>query len=320
MHELVKRLGYAVEIHPQVMTGTTRPDFLVTKAGETSFILEATLATSMSQEEAAANSRLNAVYNALNKVSSPNFFIGVEAKGAPSTPVPGKEVRKAVEAFLQGLNPDLVVAQLQSGGGLDDLPRQQFKHHDWRLEFYAMPKSPAARGKPDIRPLGILGPGKAREVDDRGPLRDAILAKGGRYGDLGMPYIIAVDALGQWSLDRIDIEEALFGKEAVYVTRENPEEARLTREPDGAWVGKKGKQYTRVSAVLIVGDVTPWTAGARTPVVYHNPWAKYPCPDALAQLRSAHVDNDRMKERDGLTGYEIFELPTGWPVESGEEH
>jgi hypothetical protein len=316
MHELLKGLGYAVEIHPHLLTGTTRPDFLVSKAGQASFILEATLATNISYREAAANARLNSVYNALNQVLSPNFFIGIEVFGTPSTPVPGKKLRKAVELFLQGLNPDAVGAVLQGGGGLGDLPRGQFTHGDWSIEFYPIAKSHAARGKPGIRPLGILGPGGAREVDDRGPLRDAILAKGGRYGDLGVPYIIAVDALGQWWLDRSDIMEALFGQEAFYFDPLNPGEPQMTRNPDGAWFGKKGRQYTRVSAVLIGGDITPWTVGARIPVIYHNPWAKHPCPDALAQLRSAHPENNTMKEREGLTGYDIFGLPAGWPTES----
>jgi hypothetical protein len=117
MHQLMKRLGYEVEIHPEVSTGAKRPDFMVSKAGEDSFILEATLAVSMSREEEAANARLNAVYDALNKVSSPDFFIGVEVFGTPSTPVPGKDLRKAVEIFLRGLNPDVIRALLQAGDG-----------------------------------------------------------------------------------------------------------------------------------------------------------------------------------------------------------
>lgn len=151
-------------------------------------------------------------------------------------------------------------------------------------------------------------------------IRDAVRAKAGRYGDLGIPYVVAVNALGQWLLDQHDIMGALFGQEAFYFDPENPGEPEMTRQPDGAWFGKKGAQYTRVSAALIGGDITPWTAGARTPVVYHNPWAKHPCPDALGQLRSAHPENNTIKEREGLTGYDIFDLPNGWPVETGEEH
>ena len=316
MHQLLKRLGYDVEIHPEVSTGAKRPDFLVSKLGEGSFILEATLAGSMSREEEAATARLNAVYDALNKVSSPDFFLGVEVFGTPGTPVPGKELRKEVEGFLRGLNPDVIRALLQEGAGLGALPRHQFTHGDWRIELYPIAKSPAARGKPGIRPLSVFGSGEARMVDERGPIRDAILAKAGRYGDLGMPYVVAVNALGQWTVDQIDIMEALFGKEAFYFDPENPGEPEMTRQPDGAWFGKHGKQYTRVSAVLIGGDITPWMAGIRTPVVYHNPWAKHPCPDALRQLRSAHPENNTMKEREGLLGYAVFGLPDGWPVSS----
>ncbi len=70
LHELLRILGYQVDVAPtdDPGPGEKRPDFVAHRSSEPQFHLEATLATDRSTADAAAEARLNQVYDALNKV------------------------------------------------------------------------------------------------------------------------------------------------------------------------------------------------------------------------------------------------------------
>lgn len=108
---------------------------------------------------------------------------------------------------------------------------------------------------------------------------------------------------------------ALFGKESYVIQVDAPDEyeAKLVREPDGAWLGPKGAQNTRVSAVLITTGIMPWTIAVRNPIIYHNPWAQFPCLDEMAQLTRAIPNSERMETISGLNAKDVFVLEEGWP-------
>jgi hypothetical protein len=216
-HALLSRLGLAVDVHrtePGVPAARA-PDFRVARTGEPAFLVEATLATNLSAAKMAAEARLNQVYDALNGTDSPNFFIGVHVHGMPDQPVPERQLRRMVEGFFQDLDPDQCT-QLISDGGLDAVPKLQVEINGWRIDILPFPKSPASRGKPGIRPLGMRGPAEASWIDDSTALREAVVAKAAHYGDLGCPFVVAVNAVNQ-HLDMTDAMEALFGKESYTI-------------------------------------------------------------------------------------------------------
>jgi hypothetical protein len=93
IHELLVRLGFAVEVHPAPGSVGTRPDYLATQEGTPKFYLEATLAGVPSADQQAAGSRTAVVYDAINTMESPNFFIKVEVRGTPATPPPARQMR-----------------------------------------------------------------------------------------------------------------------------------------------------------------------------------------------------------------------------------
>jgi len=84
LHELLSRLGFGVEFHPQIEKKGTHPDFKVLQDGKPLLYLEATLAAP-SDTETAAGVREDRVYDVLSKMNSSNFHIGVKVPGPPAT-------------------------------------------------------------------------------------------------------------------------------------------------------------------------------------------------------------------------------------------
>lgn len=310
VHELLRRLGYCVEVHPAAPTGASgRPDFLARRGGNAGFYLEARVARDESAADAASKARINQAYDALDRFESPDFFLDLEVDGAPSTPVPARRLRAEVAAFVGGLNHEECVRALQAHG-LEALPSATFSHEGWEITYTALPKE-HTRGEPGPRPIGIKRPRRWERVDHVSALRTAVRRKAGKYGDLGLPYVIAVNAVGQRLEDR-HIAEALFGTESIVV---DGGVARPDRVADGAWNGPQGPQHRSNSAVLVVSWLSPWTVAEQMVRVYHHPWAHRPCLEELSELPRAvpSKDGTMIQLVDGITPHSIFGLPEDWP-------
>jgi hypothetical protein len=316
LHELLLQLGCSVTIHPSPgETTTRRPDFVAESPSGSRFYIEAVVVTGESEKNAAATARMNVVYDALDRLDSPNFFIGVELRGAPKTPPRAEPMRSFLRERLAALDPD-EMTQLVRSASFDALPRWRFEHEGWEIDFFPIPKSPRARGKPGIRPVGMRMP-EPFWSEPRLAIRDAIVEKARRYGDLDLPYIIAVNAL-EAGVDRIDIMEALFGKEkfTVKLTPSGPSRPQMTREPDGVWTSPSGPRHARVSAVLLASPVLPWNVPRAQICLYHNPWARRPYASELTRLPQAIPDSTtarHMEWQDGESLARIFGLHPQWP-------
>lgn len=315
LHELLLRLGCRVEIHPTVEGVSTRPDFLAECLDGNRFFLEAVLATDESRDETAARARMNAVYDALNRMESPNFFLGIQVRGAPETPPSARRMRDFLEAQLATLDVEEIARRFEEGG-FRALPRWQFQHEGWQIEFFPIPKSPQTRGQTGIRPLGLQFD-EVRWVDARTPIRDCLIEKAGRYGALRFPYVIAVNGLADF-VDRIAIMEALFGKETfVFLgSLATPRGPEFRRVPDGLWTSPTGPRHTSVSAVLVAVQLYPWKVASAPLCLYHNPWAARPYDSQFNRLaRACPQLEDRMEWFDGESLAAIFGLPADWPGE-----
>ena len=152
-------------------------------------------------------------------------------------------------------------------------------------------------------------------IDHRTPIRDSIIKKGRKYGELDLPYVVAVNATEP--VDETDIMEALYGKEqySMEISDDNTviTEPKMTRVPDGAWVGPKGHRYTRISAVLLVTRLTTWNIPRTILRLYHNPWAKKPYQSVLTRLHQAIPENGEIHWLDGENASTLFGLPPSWP-------
>jgi hypothetical protein len=197
LHELLLLLGYALDVHAAVRSGDPgRPDFLAHRVDTEAFYLEARVAHDDSAAEAASKARVNQEYDTLDRPDSGDFYLDLEVDGAPSTPVPARRLRAAVAAFLQSLDYDACV-RVFKGRGVVALPSETFTHEGWAVTYTALPKE-HTRGEAH-RDQATAQVESSTSVDDVRTLRSAVQRHAAKYGDLGLPYVIAVHAIGQRS-------------------------------------------------------------------------------------------------------------------------
>ena len=319
LHELLFRLGCHVTLHPDIPNISKTPDFLVESPNGERFYIEATITTCESATEAAARARMNAVYDVLNReIKSPDFSLWINIEGAPATPPPAKRIASFINAHLAKLDYD-EITRLYESERTEEVPRWRFEHEGWKIEFKPYPKTAKARGKPGVRPICGHSWG-FREIDHRKPIRNAITKKAGRYGDLDLPYVVAVNVLE--FIDEIDIMEALFGQEQLTISFSqngfvNPVDTQISQLPSGAWTEPSGSRYTGVSAVLLASWLQPSNVPRADLCLYHNPWALRPYKSVLTRLPQAVLRDNQMEYVDGESIEKIFALPELWPKDAG---
>ncbi len=277
LHELFSRLGFELEPHPTIRGCGTHPDYVVSDHGANQFYLEATLAGLPSQQEQGADARMGVVYDAINTIESPNFFVRLEIKGAPDASPPTQRLRRDLTGWLASLNPDYIL-QLHSAGRDSEIPFFRWQHEGWSLLFRPIAKSPKLRGQPGIRPIGVRMP-EGRWMNTHGEIRKAIENKAKKYGELELSFIIAVNVVAD-HCDNIDIMNALYGDESLLVTQaaDGGLTERHERKLNGAWFGPKGPRNMLISGALMFACLSPWSMGVVTPELFHNPWAQRPLP------------------------------------------
>ena len=319
LHALFSKLGFQIEIHPEIPGQTTHPEFLVSKEEKPVSYIEATLASGP-KEDKAADKRESVVYETIDKTNSPNFFIGIKVSGSPNTPPPGRKWRTFLEKWLSELDPDTLGEKIESYG-LEGLPTATRDHDGWTITFQAIPKSPKARGKPGIRPIGVRFFGFEQLKEDE-YIRNAVKEKATKYGNLDFPYVIAINVLSIFCRDQI-VMDALFGDEGIrfYNKPGGGSYHKPIRNPNGAFCGPSGPQNTRVSGVIICKNLLWGNISSENPVLWHNPWASLPL-DQDSWIFPQYVPNfekTRIELKSGRKVRDLFGLPEGWPIKKNEK-
>lgn len=306
LHETLKRCGFVVTIHPNVEGVRRKPDFLVTSK-ESSFYVEAK-ALLTPEADPGANGRRRQLYDSLNKISSPNFFLAINESAIGPSDLPTRPLRTALEKWLDSLDPGAI-----SLTAFDEDPSNTFPwvRDGWEIRFRAIPIRADARGQPDHRPLGVFGPSAAWVNSD---LKAALSDKGSAYGELGHPLVIAVNTFG-FSNDDFDVMNALYGSLQIRVSVHDPgADAVEMRARDGYWAAGEWA-HRHVSGLLIGRSLTPWNVAQNVPTLWRHP---HPYADApsLGTWRIASVVDDKINFTDARESIHSFlGLPADWPAE-----
>lgn len=315
LHELLIRSDYAVRVHPELDGTKKRPDFLAeSKIDGHSFILEATLAND-SDERKGALTRLNVVLDSINGLDSPHFLLAVETSDLPATSPPLNRIRRDLEVWLSNIDVERARVRAEASS-FEDLEVLTRDYGGWEMRFQAIPRRLTA-GARARRSIGILSTG-ARFLTTTASLRSSIGKKASRYGELNIPYIVAVNAADS-NLEDLDIEDALFGDYQI-IARQTDDGFNHSegRDGNGVWFGPKGPKNTRVSGVLAVGGLGPWSVEQRDPVLYLNPWARIEFPaHGLPVLGKFTPSEGVLSKVEGNPVRVIFGLHPGWPEKQG---
>jgi len=312
LHEYFRRLAFSLTPHPPIGGSTRRPDFLLRKPAGAAF-LEATV-VHPTADELSFERRMAPIYEAINKLRSPDFSLNVEVLQVGTATPPGGRLRQKLTAWLASLDPDNCLPPA-SDPSFWDLPRYEWAWRDWRFEFRAIPIHADRRGRPGHRPVGWY-PARGGPVDDHLAVRDALFTKARRYGTLGRPYILAV-LVDRMTANEHELLQAMFG--ALWSNPTVLQSARLPPHyPDdyqGLWLAKKGPQYRDVSAVITATGLAPWTVASSELHLYHNPWASIPLAVALpfATTRLDAARGQLVTSPPSAAPWEILGLDEDWP-------
>lgn len=313
LHELLIRLGCRVAIHPDLTNTSRNPDFLVYSPKDSRFILEAAVVLEESRKEAGTQARIFNIYDQINrKIKSEKYFIDVEVNQTSKINPRISEIVSLVRKKLDEIDYGKMMEIAQSDN-YQELPKWTWEGNGWEIELSIIPKKREAIGEVSGPIIGISSEG-VKLARSREKIRNAVVRKAGRYGELGIPYVLAVNAV-LTIIDIQDIEDALFGDEVwhVPITDSGPGIPLPDRKPNGAWIDERGPRYTRVSALLLSTRLSPWTV-ARAPIrLFHNPWAKRRYRSVLTCLPQWELKAEKRHMVDGQSPCEILDLPKGWP-------
>lgn len=281
LHQLFKKQGFEIDIEPEWEQG--RPDFILTSPRGEKILLEA---AGIYPERwfGSAKKLEHMVIDDLNdNLVSPDFFLHINIENAPNDYPPYGRIRRYLQGQLAQLNYDQVVNDAigREGLGLKRFPSITWKHDSWTIEFIAIPKKDLARGKPGVCPIGSISYG-FEYVDTASSIKSRIDNKYGKYGELNLSFIIAINNVDAYA-DEDSMLDALFGQEVVHVSADS-NETSVSRQPNGAWFGPNGYQKKRVSGICYFRRLHPTSMHLVSPVVWHHPYANIPLEPELLGL------------------------------------
>jgi hypothetical protein len=317
LHELHRRLGFEITIHPEVTGTTRRPDFRVEQPGM-AFYLEGTVIAD-SDEELERRRREAVVMDMINETRNDHFSLSMEWKRDATTMPRTKEVTGKIEAWLACLDRKRERERHKDSGWDDSRPSpasaQVIEFGGWAVSLTAYPRTYPGPDQ-DRRIIGS-GPTRGGFVDCVTPILGTLKHKASRYGKPDLPYVIAPGLMLDFG-DLDDLEQALYGPETHRVTWSYDTGvvgAIPGRDPRGLWQWGREQRGTRVSAVLGVQAPYPYSVVSAEPSIWHNPWSARPLEYEypFTTIRGNLSENRLERIPASRVAHRIFGLPAHWP-------
>lgn len=305
---MYRALGYQVQVHPELPNSSidTRPDFLVSD-GSTAVYVECTVVSPRSHSGEQDWSGQAWIYDAINEVNDPNFYIGLRIVNSGTQQPRVSDITRPLRSWLAGLDADAAPTS--------EFPALCLNAKDWELGFTAYPIAPAKRTG-NGRLLGILPPSGTFIVNDVDVLHRALRDKGGKYGErLDKPLIVALASVTGFT-DEEDVTDAVFGRKTIEFSAPPTNSARLVRLKNGYWRPadvNSPPRGARVSGVLFGQQLGHRTVASVFPKLWVNPWAHHPL-STTDPFRVVSVQGSgETFETPGAGSADLFGLSNSWP-------
>lgn len=306
LHEMLLGSGCTVEVEQTLGSRGKNPDFLVTRGGG-QFIIEAVW-TAERLDEGTHGVLTPPLLDAIDSVPSPNFFLSVSVKETGPAAPSQKRLKGGLTRWLAELDPDQVMADRDQRDM--PLPTHTWQEAGWRIEFRAMPRSRGRRGT-SSRTIGVY-PAVVGRSGVSALVLDAVKKKGKKYGELSLPFIVAVGHATPFHEDE-DIETSLYGRTVEY-TRSGGA-STVGRLPDGYWTSPRSRGHGRVSGVLVMDNPGPWNWAKKIPVLWHSPDpSSIKAPVLPTWARAQLIDGHIERRPPTAPAYMAVGLTEGWPT------
>lgn len=280
LHALFLKLGFEVEVHPDLIECGNHPDFRLSRNGEPVTYVEAVCANTgaiIAPERHTA--RENRLIDIINEVPPRGFYVALEIESTGPDDLRRKTIKRPVEDWVASagddhVSPDLVIDR-----------------DGWEIRLSAL------RGgqRTGAGPLVSMGPMISGMIDDIGAMRMAAARKNGHYPVGDTPLTLAIlqknDPSDEDCVDRLLYGDRIHGGGRV---------------PNSLW-GTAAEQARPKPDALIVGrSIHPWNVSKRVPTLFTPP-SHESAVSAIELPRSEEGADDI----DRACG--IFGLPVEWP-------
>jgi len=267
LHEVFRRAGYSIVVHPATPAGDRNLDFLVT-GEKSSFFVEARMVEGRPHARGEA-ARLNQVYDVLREFQIEHPFVvsmNYRKLGAraPST----KLLRQFVTKWLASLDHAECLAKFDE---FEVEPSESWVYDDWEFELTALPLRDEHPGPHPALCIEALHMGP--DIPNHRMILDALADKASAYGDLHHPLVIALLCNTAFRTGFDDVEWALYGRRLPCSPDPVPDASTLQRDGGGFWVASSAWQRHEVPQVITASrlGVTGWSRLDAHPVVWPHP-------------------------------------------------
>ena len=261
-HELLRRLGFDLEVHPAIPESNNHPDFLA-RGGDKDFYVEATV-TGKRYGPFTPNANEQGVISDLNTLASDDFYIGVEMEGELKRTLPKHEIVGVFRELLTTSTREGVSNRVSMGRRYD-APSETITDGDWTLQGWPVPISDPERkvGRSEI----VLYPFTAARTGVVDGVRKAIDRKRKRYGKLHAPLVVAVNIRDPYYNGKRNDMDVLLGDEVIRYDSVDPDASgKLDRKCNGIWYRQR-----RIDAVLLCKSFDIWNLRNATGSLYFHP-------------------------------------------------
>ncbi|HHT9131162.1 MAG TPA: hypothetical protein ACFYED_01610 [Candidatus Tripitaka californicus] len=289
IHEILCKQGFTCRVHPEIEGCNTHPEFLVSGKG-LDFYVEATV-PELPWDDALHHRLWSEFVDKLNKMYC-EYYLSAHSAGT----LKSRPSLKQIKNWLKTKQPDENSRELELGGAY--------------IKITILGKKETTTG----RTVGASG--YSGWCQTASMIRNVIHKKATKYGNLEYPYLIAINVNAPLSGVSADtVASAFFGNLCVRINPKTGESITGRDLRTAKLLSPKGDpQNTRVSGVIILENLVPWSIAHATPMLWHNPLADpFPFPPELWQLPQQIPKEGVYAEKAGETISDLLGLPLHWP-------
>ena len=306
LHELLLRLGFAIEVHPSIEGVAKRPDFRIRHEDTYCYLEAVVINTSSANRIVTQHERL--LMDWLNELDGSNFWLRLEVNGTLRIQ-PRKKNLNPVRSLLARNDPD-EVESIVSTSGYDFAPHANVRIGDWSLRASLIPRPASLRGNPEESTFG-MGPG-AGGVTDTTAVAEGIADKATekKSSQLDAPLVIAAKTMDAF----YDVHENAVPTMLGWPQSTDPFTVAIgsKRQAPGVWLGRNGQpQYRNLHAVWIFESMptcSPSPTAQLDSALVINPTVAVNLPWPLYRLSNFLEESGKMRRASGVDLNNLLEF------------